>query len=291
MALAQPSLFGDEARDLNPVDEMFAADLRYRSREQFQSLLDFLARFPQYSPFNGLLMYTQNPAATFVATAGGWQRRFDRRPKSGARPMAILAPMAPVLFLYDVSDTEGGNFPVELSHRPPGDGKLRPTVWENTVLSCRRHRIELRETDLGRERKPDAVFLDEQGRKKCAAHHPLAESSYLVLLDAAQPLEDRYSVLVHQLARIFCGHLADTDDGWWTPTQSRDPVARRLEAESAGWLVCRRQGLVTGFDSEHDSIPTLSLNAVLRAIGYIEEMGARAGKKSRRAGRSSSTSR
>src|SRR6185503_17764169 len=100
-----------------------------------------------------------------------------------------------------------------------------------------------------------------------------------------------YAMLVRQLARICWGHQGVAEDDWWTATQTRDPVARRLEAESAGWLVCRRRGLTTGFESEHDSIPTLSLNAVLRAIGYIEEMGARAGKKSRRAGRSSSTSR
>ena len=285
MALAQPSLFGDEARDLNAVDEMFAADRRYRSREHFQSLLDFIARFPQYSPFNGLLMYTQNPDATFVATAGSWQRRFARRPKSGARPLAILAPMAPMLFLYDVNDTEGESLPPEIFHRPPADGKLRPTVWENTVLNCRHHRIELRETDLGHGKDSDAVCLDEPGRKKYAAHHPLPESNYLILLDAALTLEQRYSALVGHLARIFCGHLGAAEDGWWTPTQTRDPDARRIEAESAAWLVCRRRGLAARLLSEADSIPSFSLNAVLRAIAYTEEMGVRVGKKSKRVGR------
>ncbi|MGD2013299.1 MAG: hypothetical protein PVG84_06120, partial [Desulfobacterales bacterium] len=57
---------------LSPVDEMFAASTRFRNSQNFMKLLDFIAKFPNYSAFNGLLLYIQDPSATFVATARVW---------------------------------------------------------------------------------------------------------------------------------------------------------------------------------------------------------------------------
>ena len=83
---------------LNPVDEMFAACGRYRSRTQVIELLRFITRFPGYSAFNGLMLFEQNPSATYVATARSWKQKFGRSLKREARPLIILAPMAPILF-------------------------------------------------------------------------------------------------------------------------------------------------------------------------------------------------
>ena len=49
----------DPATEANAVDEMFAADSRYRSSREFSHLLNFIAHLPQYSAFNGFYCTTR----------------------------------------------------------------------------------------------------------------------------------------------------------------------------------------------------------------------------------------
>ena len=99
--------WADPATGANAVDEMFAGNSRYRDSGEYLQLLNFITRQPQYSAFNGFLLYAQNPAISHVATARTWARKFDRHLKIYARPLVILAPMGPVRFVYDLNDTEG----------------------------------------------------------------------------------------------------------------------------------------------------------------------------------------
>ena len=134
------------------LDELFAACPRYRRGRMFREMLEFVSRFPQYSAFNGFLMFLQNPKATFVATAGAWEKRFGRRLKPDARPLAILAPMAPVLFLFDVADIEidttggyGRGPSVSDTAKPaPVNGRLLRESYEKTVENCSVHGIAVR---------------------------------------------------------------------------------------------------------------------------------------------------
>ena len=73
------------ATALNPVDEIFASTTHYQNIRILTELLAFIARFPNYSPFNGLLLYIQNPEATYVATARNWLQKFRRQPRNDAR--------------------------------------------------------------------------------------------------------------------------------------------------------------------------------------------------------------
>ena len=98
----QLSLFADSALNLldtlqdenitdlettsNPVDEVFAAITRFRSSRDFMELMDFIARFPNYSTFNGLLLYLQNPLATYVATARTWTKSITGSPGAMQNP-------------------------------------------------------------------------------------------------------------------------------------------------------------------------------------------------------------
>ena len=79
--------WADLAIEANAVDEMFAADNRYRDSREYFQILNFIARLPQYSAFNGFLLYTQNPALSHVATARTWAR-------TGAAPGPVGSPFA-----------------------------------------------------------------------------------------------------------------------------------------------------------------------------------------------------
>jgi len=79
----------------------------YRGTSQFREMVEFMAKFRDYSPFNNLLVWTQRPGCQLFLTRAKWHSKFKRRVTEDARPMVILAPRTPVLLVFDVDQTEG----------------------------------------------------------------------------------------------------------------------------------------------------------------------------------------
>ena len=90
------------------LDDLFNATFAYRDSKEFYELVTFVKRFRFYSPYNALLIHIQRPGARFVAPANRWFREYGRRVNPSANPLVILQPMGPVMFVFDVSDTEPG---------------------------------------------------------------------------------------------------------------------------------------------------------------------------------------
>ena len=88
------------------LDELFSLTFQYKTGKAYQDLLQFVTRFRSYSPFNAMLVHIQMPGAQFVAPPYRWLRDYGRKIKPGARPLIILQPMGPVMFVFDVSETE-----------------------------------------------------------------------------------------------------------------------------------------------------------------------------------------
>jgi len=57
------------------LDELLILTDQYSSSESYQELIDFVARFRFYSPYNAMLIHIQMPGATFVAPAHRWIRQ------------------------------------------------------------------------------------------------------------------------------------------------------------------------------------------------------------------------
>lgn len=278
-----------EDGDAGAVDEIFGRCRRWRSRCGFLELLEFIARLPAYSPLNGFLIYLQDPAATRVATARMWARRYQRRLRPAARPLVILAPMSPVLFVFDVRDTEGPPLP---PGPPPAAVRAAPRLLDATRHNCGLQRIAVREADALGPLAERAIRLTPALRKKHAELDLDPSARYLVLLDAGGGWETKYATLTLELGRIFCGHLGVDSDAWWP--ERRDLAIDRIEIEAAAvaHMICRRRGLTAdpgGFlaeclDTDAD-LPPFSLNAVLQAVSHIEAMSRHLWKKSRKQGR------
>jgi hypothetical protein len=93
----------DSAR--TALDELFILARKYNSSNAYLELMRFVGRFRFYSPFNAMLIYAQMPGARFVCTDLRWRRGYQWEVKIDARPIVILQPMGPILFVFDVSDT------------------------------------------------------------------------------------------------------------------------------------------------------------------------------------------
>ena len=270
----------DQDIELNAVDEIFSASHRLRNPEEYVNLLDFISRFPNYSPFNCFLLFIQNPTISYVATARTWNRKFRRRPKIDARPMVILAPMGPIRFVFDIKDTEGHPVAEDLLGSPISKPKHFSKVYENTLFNCTIQGIRVYETSLEQENMDTATRITPALRKQYKDLHLKKDLNYLIMIDQRHSLEDKYSSLVYELGHIFCGHLGIDSNAWWSERSGVNVVGEQIEAESTALLVCRRNGLLAGsrkYLAGHapnlQRLPAFSLNAVFQAANYIEDMG------------------
>jgi hypothetical protein len=107
MVDATESLCGRE-RDATrqSLDELFTLARWYRSSKAYWDLLNFVAKFRFYAPFNAMLIHIQKPGAAYVAPPHRRLSNYRRHIKAEAQPLVILQPMGPVMFVFDVSDTE-----------------------------------------------------------------------------------------------------------------------------------------------------------------------------------------
>jgi hypothetical protein len=275
------------------LDELFRLSARWRGCREFLDLLEFVARFPAYSPFNGFLIYLQNPAATYVATSRTWFRKYRRRLKPNARPILILAPMAPVLFVFDLKDTEG--YPITEGALRPIEtrDRLSARIYDSTLHNCGIQHIAVREVPPLNAAAERVVRITASGRKIYAGLDLEATTRYLVLVETGLSLEEKYAALVLELGRIFCGHLGIDSDAWWLDRKDLDLNRIELEADAVAFIVCRRKGLAqvsprrfSDGRGEDRELPPISLNAVFQAVSYIEDMGKALWRKPRKQGRS-----
>jgi hypothetical protein len=283
----QHTLFDDKeagrlpAEDaLSALDDLFRASQTYSTSERYVELLRFIRKFPRYSPYNCFLLHVQKPSVSFVATPGQWERRFGRTIKRDARPLVILAPMSPVLFVFGAQDTEGKPLPATLTDPFATNGILHEGVWEKTQLNLPRDRILLIEEEMDRSKAgsimkallTDLVFLDGVKTK----------ANYRMKLNKALDVGGRYATLVHELGHLYAGHLGTPNARWWDDRRGLTIEQREFEAESISYFVCGRAGIATPSDAyladylrESRFIPPISLECVLKVAGQIEAMSKR----------------
>jgi len=281
-----------QALEGGALDEMFAACHRFRSSSEYLELLNFIVRFPKYSAFNCLLLYFQNPSITFVATSKIWQRQFSRRLKYIARPLVILAPMSPVRFLYDLADTEGDAIPPSLLISLEDKYRLSRDIFDNTIHNCGVNGIIVREMQFSHQTKGAPIPITHEALQKYGGLDLDSQMNYLILLNQAHSLEDKYARLVYELGQIFCGHFGIHSNAWWKNRRDETSSVREIETESVALLVCRRKRLFENSKkffshlSEQDrEIPMLGLHAVFNATSYIEDMGKKRWKKPKKQSR------
>jgi len=289
------------------LTRLFRRASRYRHAEEYKRFLDFVGRFPRYSPYNAALLHVQNPGVSFTATRRQWQERFDRVPEPGARPYVILQPFGPVLFVYDLPDTEprskeaeseeAEELPEAVTDPFAVEGTLSEDTWAQTLRNCRlKEKVAVRwSEDLHRrrggriERKPFQAGPKNTGDRlsgdTLSGDTLSGDCRYRVLLNKNLRIEEQYGALAHELGHLFGGHLGTDDGAWWDECTDAGRPQKEIEAESVAYLACRRAGLHSISErylhwhaeraggSSEDLLPPVRMRTVLNVAGYIESMG------------------
>jgi hypothetical protein len=253
------------------LDELFGRSKRFRRSRQFAQAVEFVAKFREYSPFNNMLAYLQNPLATYFATARHWQKAFGRSVKEDARGMILLAPRTPVLLVYDIADTEGPPLPDKLAGFSQTTGAFDPAILDRTIKNAERDRIRIERKPMGQLRGGFATTRTQDAGWKMR----------VVLREDLDPVA-AYPVLCHELAHIYLGHVGADKDGWWPFRTRLTEAVMEIEAESVAHVVGHRAGLTTRsaeylstYAEDNSEIDAISLDLVSRVAGRLEEMGRR----------------
>ena len=265
------ALRGESAPDqeaVSTIDSLLQASRSYRKSTDFQEMIGFMGRFRDYAPYNNMLVRIQNPGCSFYATANDWQNRFSRTLVEDARPMLILAPMHPVMLVYDLDQTEGPKLPTELQDFSHFQGDWKPEWLYRLVENAHRHRIRVDFKRLSSTLAGFATLTKNSGDKM------------RIVIDGEQPEPSRFGVLCHELAHILLGHLGCDEDRWWPARSHLGRSAIEVEAEATAYVVTRHLGLEgtsAAFVSRHlkpnAGVPGgVSFDMVAKVAGRIERM-------------------
>ncbi len=265
------ALRGQGAADkevVSTIDTLLRQSATYRSSEKFQGMIDFMAKFRHYSPYNNMLVRIQNPSCSFYATAHDWEERFKRYVKVDARPMLILAPMSPVMLVFDLDQTAGAPLPEHLEEFAQFKGKFQKDLLDRLVENAARHRIKV-------DFKP---LSSTHGGFATRFHAGTAWKMRIVVHEGLDP-PSRFGVLCHEVAHVLLGHLGSDNDGWWPARSNLDHRTVEIEAEAVAYIVTTRFRL-TGASASYVSayvtdgvVPSsLSLDTIARVASHIEKM-------------------
>jgi len=252
------------------IDELIRSALAYHTPGRFVDLMQFTRRLPKYSPFNCMLLHIQNPKLKYVASPQQWAA-MGRKIKPGARPLVILAPMHPVKFVFDVTDTHGHDLPPDVQREIEDpfavEGTVSSKTWRRMQRACNRMNIHLQDTSL------DASLAGDVRRI------PQPPPSFLVRLNETHDSAARFATLAHELGHLFCGHLGKAGDDFWENRNDLEHPSRELEAEAVAYLVASRMGLITAskkylsiYLQAGAELPKYSMETILTAAGAVELM-------------------
>ena len=251
------------------IDALLQKSRSYRGTAEFQDMVSFMGAFRDYAPFNSMLVRIQNPTCSFYATSTDWAKRFARTLKEDARPMLILAPMHPVMLVYDLDQTEGKPLPKEITEFEKFEGEWRSESLARLVKNAELHdKIRVNFKTLSSTNAGFATVAREQRKWKMRIdiHDELDEAS-------------KFGVLCHELAHIYLGHLGSDKDHWWPSRCGLSHQTVEIEAEATAFIVASRFGLdgaSARYVSRHlrnDPVPTsVSLDLVAKTASRLERM-------------------
>lgn len=273
------------------IDDLVGDALRYGSSDAYQDLLHFVGRFRRYAPFNALLIHAQLDGAVFVAPAHRWRSDYGRRVRPGQQPLVVLQPFGPVMFVYDVSQTEAEPGAAPLPQAVVNPFSMPPLqqvepVLEWTLQNAKADGVRVSLVPAGSQAagciSTTRAGLSQQvvvkRRPPESAHLPVR---YETQLNRDFSPTERYATLAHELGHLYCGHLGTPNPQWWPDRASVSPTVAEFEAESVGYLACLRVDdhaqmpphLAQYLRDASDVPEGISLERIMTAAGRVIEMG------------------
>lgn len=266
---SQQQLLLEEEGARSLLDQLLTDSRLYTTGKEYKELLDFVAKLPNFAPFNAMLLQIQKPGLRFAASAYDWKRIFRRTIKAKARPLLILWPFGPVALVYDQMDTEGAELPEDVAAFY-ATGVIDEVKLGSFVSRMNKNNIEYNRFDGG-DNSAGAITPTHctNGEKD--------KKSYRIDLNKNHSVAIQFSTLAHELGHLYLGHLGSDKNRSVPDRTTMSHATREIEAESVSYLVCKRNGVtpksesyLAQFVTENTTINDIDLYPVMRAAGQVE---------------------
>ena len=252
-------------------------------------LFDEIAAFRQYKPFNALLVLLQRPHASYVLPPQEWAEKFGRRIRPGQQPIVLLQPGGPVMFLFDVSQTEpttdAAQLPIHLNNPyRMDDVQDAPVALHWLSQNAKLDGVRVSGASHGL-RSAGCISRARGGISQSAVVKRRPEITddvpvrFEVLLNDAHSPTERLATMAHELGHLFCGHLGAEPQDWWKDRGRLDRETEEYEAESVARIVFRRIDPTTQLPPHLDQffrpgqeLPRTGMPEILTAAGRVVEM-------------------
>jgi hypothetical protein len=194
--------------------------------------------------------------------------------------MLILAPMHPVMLVYELDQTEGQPVPSHLLRFSQFEGKWESRWLERLIENANRRRIRidfknLSSTHGGFATDPYSLFWFSRAPDR----PPDAEKMRIVIhADLSPP--SKFGILCHEMAHILLGHLGSDTDNWWPSRSHLGRNTIEIEAEATAYVVTRHLGLegasaayISGYLGDTAEVPkSVSFDMIAKVADKIENM-------------------
>ena len=254
-------------KDDNTLDELFIRIAQARHSEKFIEILSFVSKFREYAPYNNMMVYLQRPTAKYWAREKDWNQRFNRTIKEDAIPIIILRPMGPIMLVYEIEDTEGGELPEDLLNPYKVEGKFNPDDLEYLVHECSKDGIKVKGVTL-------RGFLAGKAIRTGNKELPIQ----IIELNKNHKIKEQFATLCHEVAHIYLGHFGGAPDGQWPSRIGLNRSQRELEAEAVAYIVCCRRNLITlsadylaSYWVKPVDKENVSVDMIMKVAGRIEQ--------------------
>lgn len=229
----------------------------------YENYLKVMSKFHRYSFRNTVLIWMQNPDATYVAGYEAWKNDFNRQVKKGEKGIRIFAPTEYKVQKQQQKIDKDTNLPMV-------DGMGQPVM--ETVEVKRRGYMATSVFDISQtegEELPELVkSLDSKVENYEAFVHAIEKISPVPILFEQIGVSDGYYSLkeeqihidedlgptqtiltmIHEIAHAKL-HNAEMKNKEAEEGKVKDKQTREVEAESIAYVVCQRYGIETGDNS------------------------------------------
>ncbi|ANS80274.1 hypothetical protein SGUI_2878 [Serinicoccus hydrothermalis] len=225
--------------------------LDHGSSKDLVDMLRQVARFKQYSPTNAMYAQLQMPGARYVLPPQTWEQRYRRRIVPGAQPIVILRPFAPLMFVYDVTQTEpledAPTLPgaIEAPYRMPAMVGVDQAL-EGIGRGAPRDFVRVSYVPQGSQQAGCAMPADGEQAQSVQVKwrpKPVVEAvpvHYDIVVNGHLSPTERLVTLAHELGHVYCGHIGTQDERRWPRRVSVSTESAEIEAEAVALLVAER---------------------------------------------------
>ncbi|MBT2757926.1 hypothetical protein J7E71_18800 [Mesobacillus foraminis] len=222
--------------------------------EKYKDYLDFSSKLPRYSFNNLMMIYMQNPQATYVAGMKTWNS-LGRRVIKGEKSLKILAPIQKkfkeekennagkkeveevtrivgfkAVPVFDVQQTEGAPLPLN----PIVPDKVEPSDFAEKIY------------ELLKEKMNEELPVTEKTLERKGLYGYYSPSEHSITINEDHDITNKLTTLIHEYAHS----IFHSPDGKYKDS-GKD--VKETQAESFAYLTCKYFGL----DSSRFTFPYL----------------------------------